>query len=188
MKFISYRKGFTIIELMVVVAIIALLSGIIITSLTGSKAKSRDARRVSDVNQIQLALEQYFDRCGQYPNTITPANSNLTTVTNGCPSIGGVTISLASYISVIPKDPSSTVNSGNYDYAINPTYTDYILHAKLEGSNAAQQNSYPETSRSNNANLNGTNAWSNINVFHCYDSQTPPTLPSNPNDYCVSTK
>ena len=63
----SRKGGFTLIEMLVVIAIIAILTGIIITGLVGSKAKARDAKRASDLSQIALALEQFFDRCDVYP-------------------------------------------------------------------------------------------------------------------------
>ena len=173
MKFKNSQRGFTIVELMVVVAIIGILSGIIITSLTGSKAKSRDARRVSDVNQIQLALEQYFDRCGQYPTTLA------TTSNNGCPVDPGTSqpINLGYYISIIPTPPS---NATAYDYANNSsvsTYgpTDYVLHTQLENSNVqVQQNSL----QSLPTGISGSN---------CYN---PAATPGSTGylDYCIGTK
>ena len=155
---------------MIVIAIIGLLSGIIITSITGSKGKSRDARRISDVNQIQLALEQYFDRCGNYPTALD------TTLSNGCPT----DIKFSSYISVIPKDPST---DKIYDYTVNhvTTPTNYILHAKLETSNAAQQNSYPDSVKANDMTVGTWSGWPTP-APNCYNS-TPTSL-----DYCVSTK
>lgn len=123
----SHSQAFTIIELLIVIAIMALLTGIIMTSLTGSKAKSRDTKRISDLGQIQLAIELYFDRCKEYPATLI---GTLTGINNGCPS----GISLATYTSVIPKPP---VSAGQTDYAYTPLSTpsnpsDYILHATLE--------------------------------------------------------
>ena len=173
MKFKNSGKGFTLVELMVVIGIIGILSGIIVTNLTSSKSKSRDARRVSDVNQIQLALEQYFDRCGQYPIPTGTSNAQISlTAQNGCPS--GITF--GSYISVIPGDP---VSAAQYGYIANSATfpTDYILHATLESSNNAQQNSYSETVRAATV----TGSWSG-DTFSCYDST------NHKNDYCVSTK
>ena len=114
-------RGFTLIELLVVVAIIAILTAVILTSLNSSKAKARDGRRISDVSQIQLALEQYFDRCQSYPQWLTT---------------GGIACStgnyLGDYISVIPTDP--TTGQG-YDYCpvqSGSNYTDYVIHTRLE--------------------------------------------------------
>lgn len=63
------RKGFTLIELLVVIAIIGILSSVVLASLSTARQKSRDAKRISDVGQIQLALELYFDQSQSYPST-----------------------------------------------------------------------------------------------------------------------
>lgn len=61
------NKGFTLIELLVVIAIIGILSSVVLASLNSAREKSRDAKRVSDIKQMQLALELYYDSNGQYP-------------------------------------------------------------------------------------------------------------------------
>jgi len=62
------QKGFTLIELLVVIAIIGILSAVVLVSLSSARQKSRDARRLSDIRQIQTALELYFNDVGSYPN------------------------------------------------------------------------------------------------------------------------
>src|SRR3954466_11278478 len=116
MNTLKTKQGFTIVELMVTVAIIAILTGIIVANLTTSKSKSRDAKRVSDVAQLQLALELFFDRCNRYPIKET----NLLRVPgwtdapklmdggNGCPT----NITLLTFTSKIPT-PQTT---GDYRY------------------------------------------------------------------------
>jgi len=95
----SKSKGFTLIELLVVIAIIGLLASIILASLDSARKKGRDARRIADVKQIQLALELYYDANNSYPVLGT---------------IGAIPSSLApTYISTIPTDPT---NSGSYIY------------------------------------------------------------------------
>jgi len=119
MKNISKNRGFTLIELLVVIAIIGVLSAIIMVSLQGAKSKSRDAKRVSDIAQIQLALEQYFDRNGVYPN-----------------ALGDLTSGSTVYISVIPTDPINDVTH-LYRYYTDSNRFDYVLHANFENANAA---------------------------------------------------
>ena len=81
--------------------------------------RARDAKRVSDMLQIQLAVEQYNDRCNQYPTTLDIA------LDSGCPN--GIT--LGSFISKIPTGP----NAGEtYGYATNVTATDYFVQATME--------------------------------------------------------
>jgi len=59
--------GFTLIELLVVIAIIGILSGIVIVSMSGARAKARDARRLSDMRQIATALQMYYAQYEKYP-------------------------------------------------------------------------------------------------------------------------
>jgi prepilin-type N-terminal cleavage/methylation domain-containing protein len=62
------RRGFTLIELLVVIAIIGILSSVVVASLNSARKKARDARRVDDIKQLQLALDLYFDgQGGKYP-------------------------------------------------------------------------------------------------------------------------
>ena len=65
------KKGFTLIELLVVIAIIGLLSTMAIVSLSGARAKARDAKRVGDIKQIQTALELYYIDKDGYPSQAT---------------------------------------------------------------------------------------------------------------------
>lgn len=122
------KKGFSLVELLVVIAIIALLTGIITVNLTQSKAKSRDAKRVSDIAQIQLALELFFDRCNQYP--APPTNWNPTSGV----TVSGCSADLSMFLGVFPTDPTS---SQSYQYAVNTSpATDYVLRATLESNSS----------------------------------------------------
>jgi len=67
-------KGFTLIELLVVIAIIGLLSTLAVVALNSARQRSRDAKRVADIRQIQTALELGFSEVSSYP----PVNSATT--------------------------------------------------------------------------------------------------------------
>lgn len=121
------RNGFTLIELLVVIAIIGLLSTLAIVALGAARAKSRDARRLADLKQIQTALEMYYNETGSYP-TVTSSillgdSTHACLGTNGFNSAGSCT---NQYIS-LPKDPS-----GEY-YPYSGLGNDYIIRASLEG-------------------------------------------------------
>lgn len=177
-KIFSRSRGFTIIELLVVIGIIAVLTGIIITNLSGSRAKARDAKRVSDLAQIQLAIEQYFDRCQQYPLAVS--GGLVIDSSGGSCTSGGVTITLGTFISQIPTPlTGGTVGQTAYDYLINPNRTDYILHIPVEANTTALKDSLVDTYLTTFENTYGVSAPS----WHCYNSANPA-----PYDYCVGPK
>lgn len=65
------KHGFTLVELLVTIAIISLLSSIVLTSLNSARAKARDARKQADFRQISTALSFFFDEFERMP-----ANNN----------------------------------------------------------------------------------------------------------------
>ncbi len=123
------RKGFTLIELLVVIAIIGLLSTLAVVSLNNARAKARDARRVSDIKQIQTALELYYNDQSAYPvATIAalgvPAAATL--------SSGGFLAAVGTntvYMGKVPAAP--TPPSGNV-YAYTGTAPTYTISFTLE--------------------------------------------------------
>jgi type II secretion system protein G len=107
------RKGFTLIELLVVISIIGLLATIVMVSLNSAKAKARDARRLSDMKQIQLALEMYYSDYGNYPIR----HSYTTSAVGGCGSNWcTLEADLSAYIPKLPIDPSGLQDSYRYYY------------------------------------------------------------------------
>jgi prepilin-type N-terminal cleavage/methylation domain-containing protein len=81
MKFMLSKnstRGFTLIELLVVIAIIGILSSVVLASLSTARQKSRDAKRISDIGQIQLAAELFFDATSSYPTTAQGISSLYT--------------------------------------------------------------------------------------------------------------
>src|SRR5579863_3533942 len=67
------RKGFTLIEILIVVAIIAILASIVLVGLGPTQQAGRDARRLSDLHEVQNGLELYYNSCGYYPGTSVSA-------------------------------------------------------------------------------------------------------------------
>lgn len=75
----EYReRGFTIVELLIVIVVIAILATLVITAYNGVQQRARDSKRVSDVRAIQTAAEAYQSEKGIYPTLAqVSATSNI---------------------------------------------------------------------------------------------------------------
>lgn len=146
---LSAARGFTLIELLVVIAIIGILSSIVLASLNTARQKSRDARRVADIKQIQLAMQLYYDASSTYPNAL----ANL----------------VPTYIATLPADPVGQVT---YGYDRLNSGASYAVCANLEdGTNQALKSDLDAA----NPNCNGTSTTDAVGCDnadtsrHCYD-------------------
>lgn len=102
---LPFRKpaaGFTLIEIMVAVSIIALLFAISVGTYASVQKKGRDARRLSDLKIIQSYLEQYHADQGFYPASL--ASPLTSSVGQPAPS---PSITPRTYLNQLPVDPSS---------------------------------------------------------------------------------
>jgi len=115
------NKGFTLIELLVVIAIIGLLVSMLLVRLSDIKREARDARRVSDIYQVALALAVYNDQYGQYPGT--SGSNDWVTMESALESEG--------FIQAVPNDPGANT----YEYWVADDNHDYVLNATLEDIN-----------------------------------------------------
>lgn len=110
------KKAFTLVELLIVIAIIGIFTVILFGSISSSKAKGRDVRRITDMKQIQMALALYLDNNRLYPN---PDAASLDVLKTG------------GYMSSIPVDPQT---GARYEYQSLSPFRTYCIGVKLEGS------------------------------------------------------
>ena len=118
MKTQTAKKGFTLIEVLVVVGIIGLLASVLLVALGPASARGRDTRRVADLGSIQSALEIHFARHGRYPTAL----AHLTAGIAGAPGVART----------LPRDPSP---AQGYGYCTNALGNAYVLAANLEDPN-----------------------------------------------------
>jgi len=97
------HKGFTFIEILVVITIIAILVMIGAVSYGSINKRSRDARRKSDIEQLRSALEMYRADTGYYPDS-GPGSFTMITSTDG--SMTTFRSDLSAYITRFPTDPA----------------------------------------------------------------------------------
>jgi prepilin-type N-terminal cleavage/methylation domain-containing protein len=121
---LSRSRGFTLIELLVVIAIIGVLSSIALASLNSARSKGNDAKRVSDLREVQKALETYAsDNGGNYPVSGSYRSQ--------CNAWGGYTSStvipglVPNYISAVPADPQMNAANNTCCYLYISDGTDY---------------------------------------------------------------
>lgn len=116
------RKGFTLIELLVVIAIIGLLSTLAVVAMSNARQKARDAKRVSDIKQLQSALDLYATDKNGYPfdGTATAGTITLGGASAKCLSdtTGFGAIGLCTGNTYMANIPSNTTPGGaDYLYA-----------------------------------------------------------------------
>ncbi len=136
------KKGFTLIEILVVVTIIALLAVGGLASFQGITRASRDGRRKTDLEQVRTAIELYRN------NNVNGSYPDATDITISCGATGGIADVDNTYLSKVPLDPKCTAMT--YHFA--PTdetgggcdstdssdpCLDYTLSAYLENSTVA---------------------------------------------------
>lgn len=116
------RTGYTLIELLIVMAIIGILTALIVTNLQAARQRGRDARRKSDLNTIQQALRLYYHDHSSFPLTAgltwgsALQSQDLATT----------------YLTILPLDPASTpTNPLNY-YYYSLDGSNYIVGTNLE--------------------------------------------------------
>ncbi len=140
------KKAFTLVELLIVISIISMLGSIIIATTTSVQAKGRDAKRVQQIRQIDLATRLYIDTLGYAPlatggsidcrpvddpSSITEGEA-LACVARSTAVQGtfqsdaweafGTSLVSAGLISYLPSDPCGSQCDSLSDYDIGYTY------------------------------------------------------------------
>lgn len=135
------KKGFTIIEIMVVVTIIGILSTISVVALNQIRKNSRDSKRISDLERIQTSLEFYFMDNYDYPNTHIENGEDLYNHRLGLDNYkalcgGGFKTSCDAeekvYMGIIPIPINPPNYSGFYYQKINEQEISYKIFFHLE--------------------------------------------------------
>lgn len=141
------KNGFTLMELLIAISIVAILMAIGIVSYGTINKQSRDTRRKSDLEQIRSALEMYRADKGYYPNA---GGGSFTEISSGL----AADLVTGGYIAALPTDPKS--GSMIYEYqALNRSaddnnYYGYCLSAQLESETPTSTPCTPDSASGHN--------------------------------------
>jgi general secretion pathway protein G len=116
------QRGFTLVELLIVVAVIAILGTVAVFALTRSQRAARDTTVVYDLNQMQTALEYYYTENGRYPEVVADGFWSDSTKP-------GLAKELHKQLDALPQPPR---DGQQYVYMVNKKGTSYYLQAELE--------------------------------------------------------
>lgn len=113
-------RGFTLIEILIVIVLIGVLSTIGLETFQSAQKKGRDAQRKSDLSQVQKALELYYNDKNQYPGSNPDGKIMVPYDTTGCTDAEFS----AAYFSVRGRDDTyNAACDANGDGVINPSDT-----------------------------------------------------------------
>jgi len=151
------NKGFTLIEMLVVVAVIGLLASLILVGLSSFRTRGRDTRRVADTKEVQNGLELYYMKNGQYP---VVSGGDATT---RWAALEQELVEAGIGVTKLPQDPTAPTRS--YDYGAPSDGQKYVIAVPIEDP-------------SSNASLLQTDIDGNLYGVDCGDS-------SDDQIYCV---
>lgn len=127
----TLSKGFTLIEMLVVISIIGILATLVAANLNSARSRARDTQRKSDIKNISTALRLYYNDIGRYPANdgsyqLKACDPATATCTWGSQWNIGTTV----YMQSLPKDPLSPTS--DYRYTLGASSDNYTLQACLE--------------------------------------------------------
>jgi prepilin-type N-terminal cleavage/methylation domain-containing protein len=150
-----FERGFTLIEVLVVVSIVGILSAIVIANMSRSSAQGRDADRKADLRILQLAVEAYKQRNGRYPAMGCIPGADLLSGENDCSNyVAGL---VPDYINALPRDPRRGSNVG-FAYITNTAAGNSGTSYKLMVVNTVESETMATTSPMRSCDVGVTNS------------------------------
>lgn len=141
--FSKQNKGFTLVEILAVCAVIAILATVVYGTLGEARKKARDDERRAELQQIELALRLYKDQYGRYPERGCSSGPWSWYWTSPGPGNQGYYVSCDEFITglvptfftELPTDPDETKINSGYMYLTDALGTDYkvLAHDTVEG-------------------------------------------------------
>ena len=121
------KKGFTLVEMLIVIAIIAILSSLVLVGVSRFRPGAYDAQRISDLQKIQSYLEIYYTKYRTYPTIAVADWATLQTI-----------LTQETGVDRVPNDPLYNPSTGQGQpnfYCYSGDGKNYILGARLDTDN-----------------------------------------------------
>lgn len=144
------KKSFTLIEILIVIAIIAILASVVFISLNSGKNRAKNARAMSDLHALKVALQLYYDAHGEVPRNVYNGRSCKIGITpnpynNNKPCLQELVDE--GYLSSLPKGPENkcpescglTESEGSVCTKNCYFYYRYLRHVMLKYETTPQQ-------------------------------------------------
>jgi prepilin-type N-terminal cleavage/methylation domain-containing protein len=164
-NYVNDKKGFTVLEFLVVIAMMGILISLVLVGLSRARSQSRDQGKVSEIQKIAIGLEQYYDICGEYPENLTGSEA--------CPALSNQTPS-RSIGDILPEVASMDFNASGSPYfysglsqSQNPSqcsgfHAGVLLEGSASGFNRSAKSSLSDTCSSVTPGFDAVN---NQNIF-----------------------
>ena len=170
-----FKKGFTVLELLIIIGIMTILMALVLTSLNSARKHSNDERKVSALRTVAVELREYFNICRQYPVKLDPVA--MVDTQQACATLQAQSKTIRDIIpTAYGLDFDSNDQNGNpsrYHYVslvdngnpANDECTNFHAWVELENDNASLA-----TQKSNKTDAD----YAPANLSICYGNSTQP--------------
>ena len=156
------KTGFTLVELLVVISIMAILTVVISSSFRTVQMKSRDARRKSDLGSISKALNMYYNDVGAFPRVSDQYGIDVNELMNNSGNKFAIDVGSKEVVYMIEMPRETTAGLKNYKYVVSSTGKSFKVFVNLE--NTEDMSCLPKT----DCVIGGINYLSESDIGCCY--------------------